>query len=682
MANQLINESSPYLLQHAHNPVDWYPWGEEALEKARKEDKPILVSIGYSACHWCHVMERESFEDPATAALMNEKFINIKIDREERPDLDHIYMDAVQAISGSGGWPLNVFLTPDRRPFYGGTYYPPVPVHGRSSWSEVLNAISQAFTERRDEIESQAENLLNHIAGTSNFGIQQGKSNTIFKQEEADEMFGNIMKTADTHLGGFGRAPKFPQTFTIRFLLQYYYFTGNEQALHQACLSLDKMIDGGINDQLGGGFARYSTDEQWLAPHFEKMLYDNALLVMALSEAYQATANEKYQQSIITTLDFVERELLSPEGGFYSALDADSEGVEGKFYVWSRGEIESILGDAADVFCRFYNVTEQGNWEHSNILHVAVSEEGFAKANNIAVEELREIIGRSKDRLLIERGKRVRPMTDDKILLGWNAMMNTAYSKAYAATGVEKYKLLAIRNMQFMLEKFSGADNDGYFHTYKNSVARYPAFLDDYSQLIQALIHLQEITADNSYLEKVKTLIKWCVDHFSDDETDYFYFTNVRQEDVILRKKELYDGAVPSGNSVMAWNLCYAGIVFDNSEWSERAVKMCSGVKEMVQKYPGSFGIWAIVIQALIKGIPEIAVTGGSYDTVLKQLLRTFIPLRVLQSSPVEIKGFPLLAGKSYSAASTIYLCKDYTCQTPVNEVNAFQKLVTEMLKN
>lgn len=679
MPNQLIHETSPYLLQHAHNPVNWYPWGEEALQKAEHENKPILVSIGYAACHWCHVMEKESFEDESTAALMNEKFVNIKIDREERPDLDHIYMDAVQAMDGSGGWPLNVFLTPGRKPFYGGTYFPPRPAYNRASWKDVLTGVSDAFENRRNEIEAQAENLTRHLEASNNFGIGQATGNTFLSKEELAGTAANVLQTADTVHGGFGRAPKFPQTFTIRFLLHNFYYTGNEHALKQACLSLDKMIDGGINDHLAGGFARYSTDDVWLVPHFEKMLYDNALLVIALSEAYQLTSNEKYRTAIDATLTFAERELLSSEGGFYSALDADSEGVEGKFYVWSKSEIASVLEDDAYVFNRYYNVTDKGNWEHTNILNVTLPLDEFARNNDLGVDELHGILERSKEKLLMHRSKRKRPLTDDKILLGWNAMMNTAYSKAFSATGNEKYRLLAVSNMKFLYEKFSHGTDGGFFHTYKNGTARYPAFLDDYSQLIHALIHLQEITGDPSYLEMLKTLIKWCFHHFSDDETGYFYFTNDQQDDVILRKKELYDGAVPSGNSLMAWNLYYSGVIFDNPDWRERAVKMVTGLKDVVKKYPGSFGIWAVLMQSLSKGIPEIAVIGGNLDSVLKEILRTFNPFRIVQSTPTATKDFPLLTGKPASSSTMIYLCKDYACQTPVNEVAVFRKMLSGM---
>src|SRR5258706_6315797 len=354
MANRLIKETSPYLLQHAHNPVDWYPWGEEALQKAKRENKPILISIGYSACHWCHVMEKESFENENTAAIMNKNFVCIKIDREERPDLDHIYMDAVQAMTGSGGWPLNVFLTPDLQPFYGGTYFPPQRAFNRPSWKEILTAVSKAFREKRNEIDSQAKDLTEHLQQSNSFGLQAGDQK-IFSREKVDECFQNLVNNADKEWGGFGKAPKFPQTFSIQFLLRYHYVTKNEEALKQAMLSLDKMIGGGIYDQIGGGFARYSTDNEWLAPHFEKMLYDNALLISVLSEAFQLTKKENYREVIEETIGLVERELMHSNGGFYAALDADSEGEEGKFYVWSFDEARNLLGDKADIFCEYFD---------------------------------------------------------------------------------------------------------------------------------------------------------------------------------------------------------------------------------------------------------------------------------------------------------------------------------------
>ena len=454
MSNRLMQETSPYLLQHAHNPVDWFPWGDEALQKAKNENKPILISIGYSACHWCHVMEKESFEDAEVAAIMNEHFVNIKIDREERPDLDHIYMDAVQVMTGSGGWPLNVFLTPDAKPFYGGTYFPPKKAFNRASWTDVLGGVINAFSERQNEIVAQAENLTAHILRSNTFGDPLHEKDEIFTAANAHLIFENLMKSADKISGGFGRAPKFPQTFSIQYLLRYYSSYKNKEALDHACLSLDKMMYGGMYDQVGGGFARYATDNEWLVPHFEKMLYDNALLLTTLSESFQLTHFKRYEEAIVRTMAFIEREMLSEEGGFYSALDADSEGEEGKFYVWDKKEVEALLGNDAAIFCAYYDITENGNWEGKNILNVPVAPEKFAVDNSISEDGLIKVLSACREKLLHERGKRIRPLLDDKMLLGWNALMNTACSKAYAATGKETYRQLAIRNMQFIFENF------------------------------------------------------------------------------------------------------------------------------------------------------------------------------------------------------------------------------------
>ncbi|WEK36449.1 MAG: thioredoxin domain-containing protein [Candidatus Pseudobacter hemicellulosilyticus] len=676
--NRLIKETSPYLLQHAHNPVDWYPWGPEALERARTESKPILVSIGYAACHWCHVMERESFEDEATAQFMNAHFVNIKIDREERPDLDHIYMDAVQAMTGSGGWPLNVFLTPAGKPFYGGTYFPPQPVYNRPSWLDVLSSISKAFHEKRTEIEAQAEQLTSHLVQSNGFGVQAaaGITDLSFPQTLPDGMFTNIMQSADKAEGGFGRAPKFPQTFTIRFLLHYYYHTKNEEALQQAELSLDKMIAGGIYDQAGGGFSRYSVDAEWLAPHFEKMLYDNALLVSVLAEAYALTGRPHYRKTIEQSLAFVERELLSPEAGFYAALDADSEGVEGKFYVWEKEEVTALLGNEAETFCRLYDVTEAGNWEHRNILRQHGSFEEVAKELGISVAALRERMDSCLEKLLRHRETRIRPGLDDKQLLSWNALMTTAYCKAYAATGIDNYQQVAVRNMDFLLAKFRSAEGD-FHHTYKAGEARYPAFLDDYAALIEALIHLQEITANTAYLELARELTRLVEDRFSEPETGFFFFTPTGQPDIIVRKKEVYDGAVPSGNAQMAYNLYYLGLVFDAPAWRERALRMCKAMEQVAGRYPTSFGVWAALIQGFSRGIPEIAIVGGNFARILRDFLTQFLPLRILQAAARENDGFPLLAGKPYTDAAQLFLCREYACQKPVNEVVALMKMLS-----
>jgi uncharacterized protein YyaL (SSP411 family) len=677
--NKLSQETSPYLLQHAHNPVDWYPWGEEALNKAKEEDKPLLVSIGYAACHWCHVMEKESFEDEETAGIMNEYFINIKIDREERPDLDHIYMDAVQAMTGSGGWPLNVFLTPDGRPFYGGTYFPPKAIYNRPSWQDVLAGVANAWAEKRADIDQQATNLTGHIVQSNSFGQQavSGAVNmeALFSKEVAGTMFKNIMGTADKEDGGFGNAPKFPQTFTIGYLLRYYHQTKNEQALEHACLSLDKMIQGGLYDHLGGGFARYSTDREWLVPHFEKMLYDNALLVSVLCDAYQLTQKPLYKQAVEETLAFVERELYSPEKGFYSALDADSEGIEGKFYVWQRAEIEAVLAQEAALFCEFYDVTEGGNWEHTNILNIRKPLEAFANEKNMPVQTLQLRLQQSREKLLQQRGGRISPLLDDKVLLGWNALMNGAYSKAYSVFGENRYEQVARENMEFIWKRFTG-DGLNFFHTYKKEVARYPAFLDDYAYLIQALIHLQEISGNADYLYKAKSLTEWVIEQFSEEDTGYFFYTNKGQQDVIVRKKEVYDGAVPSGNAIMAFNLQYIGVVFDVTGWRERAVKMCAGLQQAVHRYPGSFGVWATMILSFVGGIAELAIIGKDANAVRRELLGHFIPFRVLQSGLRADNDLPLLANKPSSPDTQIYLCKNYQCSAPVDNVSELIRLL------
>ncbi|MEO7394664.1 MAG: thioredoxin domain-containing protein [Chitinophagaceae bacterium] len=677
--NKLIHETSPYLLQHANNPVNWFPWSEEALQKAKKENKPILVSIGYSACHWCHVMERESFEDEATAKIMNEHFINIKIDREERPDLDHIYMDAVQAITGSGGWPLNVFLTPDAKPFYGGTYFPPSKAYNRPSWQDTLHGVAQAFNERRHEIDAQAENLTAHIIQSGSFGRQgPTDSEKTFSSEKNEEAMQALLKSADREWGGFGKAPKFPQTFSIQFLLRYHHITKNEEALRQALLSLDKMIQGGIYDQVGGGFSRYSTDTEWLAPHFEKMLYDNALLVSVLSEAYQLTKKTRYKEVIEETIDFIQRELLHQEKGFYAALDADSEGVEGKFYVWDVEEVKDLVGKNATFFCEYYDITAHGNWEEKNILRVKEPIELFASKKNISIEELKEIFKKCRHQLLESRHKRIRPQLDDKIILGWNALMNTACSKAFAATGNETYRQLAINNMDFIFTRFVNVDGKSFHHTWKNDIAKYPAFLDDYAYLIQALIHLQEITANKKWVIKANAIAEFVLENFSDAETSYFFYTPLGQQDVIVRKKEMYDGAIPSGNSVMAENLYRLSILFDKNEWRYKALEMVQSLAGAITRYPTSFGNWANLLQEIIVGTNEIAVVGEDYSTIHEEILAKYIPHRVLMASKTDDKSFPLLVEKKANRLTTIFLCRNYTCLNPVFSANDLTSLINK----
>jgi uncharacterized protein YyaL (SSP411 family) len=645
------------------------------LNKAKEENKPILVSIGYSACHWCHVMERESFEEEETARLMNEHFINIKIDREERPDLDHIYMDAVQAMTGSGGWPLNVFLTPGAKPFYGGTYFPPKRAFNRPSWQEVLLGVTEAFSQRRNEIDAQAENLTEHLVQANAFGISPGE-NDLFTKEKINEAFENIMKNADRKWGGFGKAPKFPQSLVIQYLLRFFHISENKEALEQALLSIDKMIDGGIYDQVGGGFARYSTDTEWLVPHFEKMLYDNALLLAVISEAYQITGDKRYKEVIEETVQFIQRELMHPEGGFYAALDADSEGEEGKFYVWNYQEVIDLLQNDAIIFCDFFDIKPNGNWEEKNILWRKKKEKVFCEEKNLSVEELQRIIQKGKKILLEKRNERIRPQTDDKILLGWNALMNTALSKAFAATGNESFKQLAVDNMQFLLSKFLKNDTTEYFHSWKNNIAKQPAFLDDYAFLIQAMVQLQEITGETDYLENARMIAKRVLEKFNDPSTDFFFYTNTSQTDVVVRKKEVYDGAQPSGNAIMADNLFRLGLYFDKSDWKEKSVRMISSLGNAIVRYPTSFGSWACNLLQISIGTNEIVIISEEPQHILTQVLKEYIPHKIIMAAVDGSNSFPLLSGKGKYEETALYLCRDYTCENPVSSISALIDLI------
>jgi uncharacterized protein YyaL (SSP411 family) len=678
-SNRLINETSPYLLQHAHNPVDWYAWGDEALQQATQEDKPILVSIGYAACHWCHVMERESFEDIQTAALMNQYFICIKIDREERPDLDHFFMDALQATSGNGGWPLNMFLTSDGRPFYGGTYFPPQSMHNRISWKEVLVQIHGAYQKRRADIEEQANNLIEHLQkantlkSNSRFQISQEE---MFTQQQTQKIFSNIMGAADQVEGGFGNAPKFPQTYTIQYLLRYHHFTGNIEALEQATLSLKKMMRGGIYDQLGGGFCRYSTDAKWLAPHFEKMAYDNALLLLVLAEAFQLTADPEYKRVAEETIGFIQRELQSENGGFYAALDADSEGEEGKFYTWSKKEFEQILGVDAPAIAALYDVTEHGNWEDVNILHMQKSIQEWANDVGHSEEEALKILSVAKEKLMACRSKRVRPATDDKIILGWNALLNQSLSKAGQAFGREDWIAIAAQNMAFLLSSFESRTNGQLLHTHKAGISKYPAFLDDVAYLIQALLFLYEPTGELLYLEKARALMRYAIDSFSDEDQLFFYYTPNFQADILVRKKDLYDGAIPSGNSIMAWNLHRLGLLFDQPEWRKRAEMMLETVKDAAVKYPTSYGIWSNLLLEFTQGTHEILVLGPQAFAMGKALLSHFVPNKVFMAASEATMGYPLMEGRLSAPDTRIFICRNYACSLPLTSLEETMALL------
>ncbi len=668
--NRLQHETSPYLLQHAHNPVDWYPWGDEALERAVKEDKPILVSIGYSACHWCHVMERESFEDDETARIMNEHFINIKIDREERPDLDHIYMEAVQMIAGNGGWPLNVFLTPDKKPFYGGTYFPPVRAFNRASWKEVLKGVSALFKDRRSEVEEQAKDLTGQITNANAYTkFSEGSDDLLLSGKDAREIFETIMKQADTQWGGFSHAPKFPQTFIINFLLRYHHYTSDRAALDHALLSLDKMIEGGIYDQLGGGFARYSTDREWLAPHFEKMLYDNALIIISLSDAYALTKRETYRMIVEETVGFIQRELMNEAGGFYSALDADSEGVEGKFYVWTYEEVKEILGEHAEEFCKYYDITPEGNWEGKSIPRRYLRGTSEAPPRHLRGE------------LLEHRNRRVRPQLDDKVLLGWNALMIIALCKASAVFSVGEYRDLAIRNYRFIAQNLQDKNEPlNYYHTWKENKPKYPAFLEDYASLIHACIALQELTSDQEYLLHARELTEHVISKFKAPEGD-FYFTSSDQKDVLLRKKEIYDGAVPSGNSSMAAALTYLGITFGENKFRELALQMLGNYRHIIAKYPTSFGNWLNLLMDLSVGFNEVVITGRQSGSLRDEFLKEYIPNKVFQSvdgTGFQADQFPLLDGRAGNGDPKIFVCRDYTCALPVCTVKEAQEQIVK----
>ena len=686
-ANALINETSPYLLQHAHNPVHWYPWSDEAFELAKKNDLPILVSIGYSACHWCHVMEKESFEDEVVAAYMNLHFINIKIDREERPDLDHFYMDALQAMSGSGGWPLNVFITTDKKPFYGGTYFPPQKAFNRSSWQDVLHSIVDIWKNKRDEVEQQAEEMIQHLQKSNGFSTSKKLITTdgqpsFYSQEKCKQIALKILDTADRQYGGFGKAPKFLQTASLKYLFQYAHLSGDKDSLKHGLLTLQKMLYGGIYDQLGGGISRYSTDNEWLLPHFEKMLYDNALLVNVLCDACQLTGDEQFKNAIKYTLEFIFKELKDPLGGYYTAIDADSEGVEGKFYVWNKEEIVQALGNDTDIFCVYYNITASGNWEGDNILNVTQDAAKVAALFGISMVTFNNTIHTCRQALIAYRNKRVAPALDDKLLLNCNSLLLTALCKAYASMQDPQYKAAAEELYLFIEQNFKVSGGNGMYHTYKNGVAKHPAFLDDYAYLIEGLIQLQEITANQLYLNRAKDLTEYVLFHFKDDESPFFYYTSRGQKDILVRKIEIYDGVTPSANAVMAQNLLYLGIVFDEFSWREKGINMLSALENAIQQHPTSFAVWASCYLNQSYGINEIAITGEKTMSVLNDILWKYIPNKILQCSigePEVYKGMPLLINKKYTGRSNIYLCKNFVCLEPVTRVEELLHLIKNL---
>jgi uncharacterized protein YyaL (SSP411 family) len=672
MANRLAQETSPYLLQHKDNPVDWYPWGEEALEKAKAEDKPILLSVGYSACHWCHVMERESFEDEETAEIMNEHFVNIKVDREERPDVDSIYMSSVQAMTGHGGWPMTVFMTPDGAPFYAGTYFPPAPSRGMPSFKQVLLGIADAYENRREEVLKNAEGVREYLQAATAASVPQvGLSEELFIRA-AHSLVGQI----DRRFGGFDGAPKFPQAMNLEVLLRYYKKTGDRGALGGVGLTLRQMASGGIYDQLGGGFARYSVDEYWLVPHFEKMLYDNALLARLYLEAYQATGDTFYRRIAEETLDYVARDMTAPEGGFYSAEDADSEGVEGKFYVWTPAEIEGALDpDEARLAIRFWDVTERGNFEGKNILSVPRPSEAVAAEFDISVEELWARILGIRQKVFAEREKRVRPGRDEKVLAAWNGLMLRAFAFAARVLEREDYRRIAEKSASFLLEKLHV---DGRLRrSYKDGRARFNGYLEDYACVADGLLALYEATFQTRWLAEAGALADDILELFWDDERGVFYDTAVDHEELVTRPRDIYDSAAPSGNSVAVDMLLKLSVLLDREDYRRHAETVLEGLSGVMVRISGGFGRLLSALDFYLSTPYEVVLIGDPDAPDTKRLLSAvysaYLPNKVVagrsEDDEEAAQLVPLLADRPMrDGEATAYVCVQYACQSPTTD--------------
>lgn len=660
--NELAGESSPYLLQHAHNPVNWYPWGEEALEKAKRENKLILVSIGYAACHWCHVMERESFEDEEVAEFMNANFVAIKVDREERPDVDQVYMNAVQLLTGNGGWPLNCIALPDGRPVYGGTYFP------KEQWLNLLKRITTFIKENPDKAEEQAK-LLTQGIQTNAIDLSTGTTAVTHTLQDLDTVFFNWKKTMDTIRGGALQTQKFPLPASYQFLLNYYHLNKDEEALKAVTLTLDNMADGGIYDQVGGGFARYSTDPYWKVPHFEKMLYDNAQLVSLYAMAYQQTKDPEYKRIAVETLDFVQRELTSEEGGFYSSLDADSEGEEGKFYVWTQNELQNVLGKKATLISDYYSVTAEGNWEDGkNILHRTMPDSAIAAAYDITKSELLKRVSTAKSKLLKARAKRVRPGLDTKTLTSWNALMIRAYADAYRAFNDKRYLNIALKNAEFILSEMKTSAHRLY-RNYNNGKATINAFLDDYAFTISAFITLYQLTFDEQWLAEAQQFTQYTLTHFYDEESGMFYYTSDTDPALIARKMEIADNVIPSANSEMAKNLYALGLYFSNDEHIQRSERMLNAVKENALKGGPYYANWDMVMAWFSKPPYEVAIVGNDFKAKRTEFGAYYLP-DVFLSGGATTGRLPLLENKLVPGQTTIYVCRNKTCKFPVTETD------------
>lgn len=660
MANKLIQESSPYLLQHAHNPVEWYPWGREALDKASNENKLLLISIGYSACHWCHVMEHESFEDDGVAEVMNQNFVCIKIDREERPDIDQIYMTAVQLMTGSGGWPLNCICLPDQRPLYGGTYF------RKEDWKNLLLNLANLWREKPQEAFDYAEKLTDGIIQTERLKFVNDSHE--YTKTDLLAIFDPWKRSFDMLEGGYNRAPKFPLPNNWQFILRYAYLMNDESAKHACSVTLQKMAFGGIYDHIGGGFARYSVDGLWHVPHFEKMLYDNAQLVSLYSEAYQYHPNALFKNVVYETLGWVKREMTSPEGGFYSALDADSEGVEGKFYTFTHDELVNLLEDDEEVFTLYYNVTEHGNWEeeHTNIFFRKFDDEDIIETIRISEQEFYERLDRAKKKVFAYREHRVHPGLDDKILASWNGMMLKGFTDAYRVFNEPDFLKTAIANAEFILKSLY--NNDGsLYRSYKSGKATINAFLDDYALVADGLISLYEATFDEKWLTEARKLVDFALENFHDPESGMFFYTSSQDEQLIARKFELMDNVMPGSNSVMASNLYKLGHFFDSQSYLDVALQMLRNIKPHIKSYGSSYSNWASLLLNEVFGVYEIAIAGDKSEEKRREIEKFYIPNKILLGGTTG--SLPLLQDK-WSSETKIFVCKNRTCKMPVTEVS------------
>ncbi len=669
MPNHLANETSPYLLQHADNPVDWYPWGDQAINLAKAQDKPILLSIGYAACHWCHVMAHESFEDPKTAVFMNQHFINIKVDREERPDLDSIYMQAVVAMTGQGGWPMTVFMTPDGRPFYGGTYFPPTPRFGMPSFMQLLNGIVQAWQTKREDVDKSASDIAGHLSRTFALDAQ----GNLLDESLYGKVLVNIQSKFDREQGGFGPAPKFPPSMTLEFLLRLTLQKEDEAALNMAEITLKKMAYGGMYDQLGGGFARYSTDNHWLVPHFEKMLYDNALLSRVYLHAYQVTGNPLYRRVTEETLDFVNREMRHGSGGFYSSYDADSEGVEGKFYVWTPAEIREHLGDDAELFMLYYDVSEQGNWEGSNILNVPREPEEVARMSNMDEETMHTRLAAAREKLYAVRTQRIRPGLDDKVLTAWNGLMLASFAEAGRVLNRSDYTNVAVQNAAFLYENMRVAENGRLLRTWKaGSKAKYNAYLEDYAYLADGLLALYQTTFDEQWFVWARELSEIMLTHFADEANGGLFDTSDDHEALLHRPKDVQDNATPSANAMAAHVLLKMSLYTGDGRYWDVAETAVNALQGPMMQYPNGFAHWLCAAAFMLSQPREVAIVGQPGTEGVQELLNVlnqqYRPNLVVAVGETG-ETIPLLADRfKLDDQATAYVCRQFVCQLPVTE--------------